>query len=637
MNTEILKKYLNAIRLYTLINIILISLIPSILTNNITPFNLIRDSLFGILFWCAIILSKEILHAKTDGREKISFVIPIIIWIITISTIFIFGNIFSILLIPISLITFAIYSLKNKDWILSEASFIFRGFLEMCLFLIILNFYQTNTPNFLSYVSIAVAFLLITNSRNLVGDLRDIKFDKYTFPCTFGEKKSKIISILLLIPILFLVNIQISLPIIFLIILIALYNNYFEVHKFFVITTGIFIINIISFLIYQNCFLTNTAFFIILFNLTYNFTPRNSNKLFIIEKKVNFRSDFLTLLKNLILNKRFRKDVKALKIARKGYSEYAWDLIQESGIDKFINEGASLEKIETNVKNKKLLEYLLDLLAGQKCIQFINNKYYFLKTPERLTKKELEFMKKYYPASFEWTFLMVERSKKTLMKKSKSFESSFDEKKSAELWDKIMMESPYSLRKIAIKKFCREISKDQKILDLGCGTGSSLIGILEEINVPAQIDGNDISQESLILARKRINSYLAINQMQKENITKINLKNENLMNGPTKEKYDYIFLSFVLNHIPKEKRFIFYKNIKNSLTPNGKCIFYQLVHKSKFERIPMWVMNNVPTHDDFPFLDDYIKDLEKTFDKIDIHFNGLITIVTNYSDTKKDK
>ena len=83
------------------------------------------------------------------------------------------------------------------------------------------------------------------------------------------------------------------------------------------------------------------------------------------------------------------------------------------------------------------------------------------------------------------------------------------------------------------------VEKDTKILEIGCGTGRILEVFLKK---GYKISGTDISEEMLSVARQKLSSYFPER--------KLNLFNHNYITHPTKEKYDYILLSFyVFNYI----------------------------------------------------------------------------------------
>jgi ubiquinone/menaquinone biosynthesis C-methylase UbiE len=158
----------------------------------------------------------------------------------------------------------------------------------------------------------------------------------------------------------------------------------------------------------------------------------------------------------------------------------------------------------------------------------------------------------------------------------------------------------YSLRQQAVKKLLKNVKEDDSIVDYGCGSGTSIVEILEKAKKPIRIDGIDNSTEMLDLARERIKT--------------INIKHKNVglrkMDLSKKFKFahpfDHAFASVLINHIPEDQREMFYKRVAENLKENGTFVIFQLVNKDKFNRIfSDWLLNVVPSHKGFPFLDEY--------------------------------
>jgi cyclopropane fatty-acyl-phospholipid synthase-like methyltransferase len=209
-------------------------------------------------------------------------------------------------------------------------------------------------------------------------------------------------------------------------------------------------------------------------------------------------------------------------------------------------------------------------------------------------------------------------------------ETGFEHKKSLELWDGIMQESPYSLRVIAIKKLLKGINPNAKILDLGCGGGIGLEMILKNASVPIQLFGADASEKYLSNAKarlERIGSELD-NEIAKENLrnTKLSIINAN-KKLPKKQKFDAVFMSIALNHISEKRRPKLFKEIKDILNKKGVLVIFQLIHQSKFNRNAIcWLMHTVPSHDEYPFRDEYVAALKEQFTNMKEYFNGTIIV-----------
>ena len=126
-------------------------------------------------------------------------------------------------------------------------------------------------------------------------------------------------------------------------------------------------------------------------------------------------------------------------------------------------------------------------------------------------------------------------------------------KEFAKYYDKFYQNKNYEKEVEFIKKI---IKKEDKIIDIGCGTGIHA-SLLEEDGF--NIDGLDISKEMLELAKTRI---------------KGNLYNQDILDMNINNKYDVIISMFaVLNHLTdleELKRALI--NLKKILQADGKII-----------------------------------------------------------------
>ena len=100
------------------------------------------------------------------------------------------------------------------------------------------------------------------------------------------------------------------------------------------------------------------------------------------------------------------------------------------------------------------------------------------------------------------------------------------------------------------------IHQDDKIIDIGCGTGLHA-SLLEQKGF--RVDGLDLNKEMLDIAKTRVHSNLYL-----QNILEINLN----------QKYDVVISMFaVLNHLKNLKELKkALMNLKNILTDDGKII-----------------------------------------------------------------
>ncbi|RLJ04957.1 MAG: hypothetical protein DRP18_04025 [Candidatus Aenigmatarchaeota archaeon] len=343
------------------------------------------------------------------------------------------------------------------------------------------------------------------------------------------------------------------------------------------------------------------------------------------------------LLLNILTDKRLRKDLRALRYSRKGYVFFAWKLCKDIKLDNILKtKPHTLEEIirKLEIKDKRLLECVLDLLVGEGVLSYKNGKYFFRKEPlDFLKSKELRYLQQHYPKSVKWTGILFEKAKQTLLTGKKHSGTSFDDNNFLELWEGIMEESPYSLRKLTIRKFKKYVKPGAEILDLGCGSCVSMEQILLEFpNKKINLTGVDASKLSLRKARERLKKlyHSTKNKQLKENIKNVKLIHHDLRKPlRLNKKYDIIFMSLLVHHFPKKERIKFFQNARNLLKANGKVAIFQIIHISKFKRAPMWVMHAVPTHQEYPFKEEWIKTLSKVFSKVKYWLDGMIVLAEN--------
>lgn len=120
-----------------------------------------------------------------------------------------------------------------------------------------------------------------------------------------------------------------------------------------------------------------------------------------------------------------------------------------------------------------------------------------------------------------------------------------------ELLKKNLSPINHNLKKLFISK----IDKKAKIIDLGCGYGSFLYFL--QSHHYKNVTGVDISTEEIILCKKLFKSY----KFYKKDIFDYI--------ETTKDKFDVIYLSHVIEHIEKKQLFHFLKSIKKILNHNG--------------------------------------------------------------------
>lgn len=159
-------------------------------------------------------------------------------------------------------------------------------------------------------------------------------------------------------------------------------------------------------------------------------------------------------------------------------------------------------------------------------------------------------------------------------------------------------ENYYSLLGSQIKKTDNAI----KLLDLGCGTGLELEGIL--LNAPnAQITGIDMSQSMMDMLREKY----------KEHLKQIELIQDSYVKRPFEaEKYDYILSSMTMHHFLYEVKLGIYSKINKALKRGGIYIEGDYVVPKEEEQECL---------KEYHRLTDNLKEEEKQLYHIDIPFS----------------
>jgi len=169
-----------------------------------------------------------------------------------------------------------------------------------------------------------------------------------------------------------------------------------------------------------------------------------------------------------------------------------------------------------------------------------------------------------------------------------------------------------------------------RIADLGAGSGVGLVHILAMTNKRIYLVGFDSSEGMLRRNRDKIRRFaeVANRSVDRENIKNLRLVRHDLTEEfPKGEKFDIVFLSFVVNHIPVDKREKFFENINSILKENGLLIMAQLINQSKHDRnFADWLLWVTQTHQGFPFKNEYLAMLSKYFKDIKGYLNSNIII-----------
>lgn len=277
-------KELLLIRPYSLVCFGLIGLIANLLVRGafIVDSLLIMDFFAPVFLWCANMLFSEAVQ-KDKNRIGLGY---FAFFSILFLAIVVYREFLAFAIVAIGLVLSYLYSIKNKNTILSPFSFVFRGFKEVLIFAIVLMFYLHSFDALFSFISnnweITLMIYLVTISRNLIGDVRDVKADKYTFPKKFGVSSAMLVSsAIMLFVILLSPDLYVSFPIIAILILAAFKVNAYQLHKIYIISSTAFFMNYLFYILGYNLILINLFYVSVLLSLTYDFVPRKINKLYL--------------------------------------------------------------------------------------------------------------------------------------------------------------------------------------------------------------------------------------------------------------------------------------------------------------------------------------------------------------------
>ena len=151
-------------------------------------------------------------------------------------------------------------------------------------------------------------------------------------------------------------------------------------------------------------------------------------------------------------------------------------------------------------------------------------------------------------------------------------------------YDKLMNIASFGKYKGFINKAIKDlgIKPNEKILDMGCGTGRNILLMNKYLSDDSLLTGLDISEDM----EKQFN----FNCKQFSNIKFINKR----IDQPFEldQKFDKVFISFVIHGFPHEIRKIIIKNAYTNLKPGGT---FNILDFSEFD------MNKMPFHHRFIF------------------------------------
>jgi len=167
----------------------------------------------------------------------------------------------------------------------------------------------------------------------------------------------------------------------------------------------------------------------------------------------------------------------------------------------------------------------------------------------------------------------------------------------AKHYDKIMNVGSLGMYRSFIKKAIHEmeIQPDDRILDLGCGTGRNANLMRKYLNDNGHITGLDISEHMEIQFRQKFNDDKRIEFINRRIDQPLNLQ----------KSYDKAFISFVIHGFPHEIRDAVIKNAFDHLKPGGS---FFILDYGEFDMDKMpWLHHFIFEKFECKYAFDYIK------------------------------
>jgi len=133
--------------------------------------------------------------------------------------------------------------------------------------------------------------------------------------------------------------------------------------------------------------------------------------------------------------------------------------------------------------------------------------------------------------------------------------------------------SPFIKKSIELMK----IKPEDRILDLGAGTGRNACLMIEYLSEKGKLIGIDISREMISRFKKRCANH--------PNAKIVHARVDQFL--PFKEKFDKVFISFVLHGFPQNVREVIIKNAFEVLRDNGD-FFILDYNEFPYNKSPFW-------------------------------------------------
>lgn len=134
----------------------------------------------------------------------------------------------------------------------------------------------------------------------------------------------------------------------------------------------------------------------------------------------------------------------------------------------------------------------------------------------------------------------------------------------------------WSLEVSQVEKALKDVAPSGDILELACGTG---LWTQKLAPLAASLLAVDASPEAIALNRQRIV------------LDSVKYEVADLFNWQPTRKFDFIFFSFWLSHIPQDKFTDFWEMVKSAVNPHGRVFFVDsLLHQDSTAK------NHAPLH-----------------------------------------
>lgn len=112
-------------------------------------------------------------------------------------------------------------------------------------------------------------------------------------------------------------------------------------------------------------------------------------------------------------------------------------------------------------------------------------------------------------------------------------------------------------RSIAQKTLVHGLKSNAKVLEIGCGIGTVTQLIAEKLTT-GKITAIDISPKSIEIAGQRL-----------KHLSNVTFQSADIINADINEKYDFILLPDVIEHIPIDQHPKLFKQLSSLLSENG--------------------------------------------------------------------